>query len=64
MREFYDIEMQKSTDPMYRAELMTTGGVSREETRAGAAVEAAYHSFIQSQPHQPHCQCRNYDMIL
>ena len=24
MREFYDIEMQKSTDPMYRAELMTT----------------------------------------
>jgi hypothetical protein len=24
MREFHDIEMQKSTDPMYRAELMTT----------------------------------------
>jgi hypothetical protein len=24
MREFYDIEMQKATDPMYRAELMTT----------------------------------------
>jgi hypothetical protein len=24
MREFHDIEMQKATDPMYRAELMTT----------------------------------------
>ena len=24
MREFYDIEMQKATDPMYRAEFMTT----------------------------------------
>jgi hypothetical protein len=37
-----------ATDPMYRAELMTTGGVSREETTAGAAVEAA--SFVYPTP--------------